>query len=103
MTAMTNHTVSGTSASAVTRCAHQCSTPSLAEPSPIARLNGERMRGVGVAILSAPMGDAGDPGDRGQRRGPGNDRPAAGIDALEVEAVPRVPPQMPQPVAQVIE
>src|ERR1700680_3252951 len=101
MTTITNHSASGTRASAVTRRAHQCSTPSLAEPSPIARLNGERRRGV--AISPSPMGDAGDPGNEGQRRGPGNDRPTAGIDALQVEAMPGIPPQMPQPVTQVIE
>src|SRR6266567_4144347 len=100
MIAMTNHSASGTSASAVTRWAHQWSTPSLAEPSPIARLNGERMRGV--AISTAPIGDAGDPGDQGQRRRPGDDHPAPGIDALQVEAAPGIPPQMPQAVAQVI-
>src|SRR5713226_7899362 len=101
MTAITNHSASGTSASAVTRWAHQCSTPSLAEPSPIARLNGERMRGV--AISSAPIGDAGDPGDDGQRCRPRDHCPAAGIDALQLEPAPGIPPQMPQPVAQMVE
>src|ERR1700687_5762551 len=101
MTAITNHSASGTSAIAVTRWAHQCSTPCLAEPSPIARANGERMRGV--AISSAPVGNADDPGNRGQYDGCADHGPAAGIDALQVEAAPGIPPQMPQPVAQVIE
>src|SRR5207302_7902590 len=101
MTAMTNHSASGTSASAVIRWAHQWSTPSLAEPSPIARLNGERMRGI--AISSAPIGDAGDPGDQGQDDRRRNHHPAAGIDAFQLEAALGVPPQMPHPVAQMVE
>src|SRR5437763_11799273 len=101
MTTMTNHSASGTSASEVTRWAHQCSTPSLAEPSPIARPNGDRIR-VDV-ILSAPVRNAGDPRDQGQRHGCRGDRPAAGIDAAQVETAPGIPPQMPQPVAQMVE
>src|ERR1700734_517447 len=38
----TNHKVRGTSATAVTLCAHQCAVPSLAEPSPSTRLKGLR-------------------------------------------------------------
>src|SRR5229473_3864387 len=98
MIAMTNHSASGTNASAVTRWAHQWSTPSLAEPSPIARLNGERMRGV--SISSAPIGEAGDPGNDGQDCCRRDHRPAAGIDALKLKAAPGIPPHMPHPVAQ---
>ena len=38
----TNQRVSGTSATAVTRCTRQCWEPFFAEPSPIARPRGER-------------------------------------------------------------
>src|SRR5579863_1249684 len=105
MTAMTNHSTSGTSAIAVTRWAHQCSTPSLAEPSPIARPKGDLIGGRrrGVAISPSPMGNADNPRDRGQHDGRGDHGPAAGIDAAQFEAAPAIPPQMPQPVAQVIE
>ena len=41
--AQMNHSVSGTSARAVRRCAHQCAAPALAEPRPRARPSGERM------------------------------------------------------------
>ena len=46
----TNHNVSGTSATAVTRSANQCREPRLAEPSPMARASGERK----VAIHQLP-------------------------------------------------
>jgi hypothetical protein len=36
-----NHTVSGTSATALRRCPHQCSVPELAEPSPNALPSGD--------------------------------------------------------------
>src|SRR3984893_1295153 len=48
----TNQRLNGTSAIAVMRCAHQCSTPSFAEPSPIARPSGERIRD---AIMSGNL------------------------------------------------
>src|ERR1700730_1055908 len=44
MTEATNQRLNGTSAIAVMRCVHQCATRSSAEPSPIARPSGERIR-----------------------------------------------------------
>src|SRR5690348_9202522 len=103
MTEITNHSASGTSAIDEMRCHHQCSTPSFAEPSPIARPNGDfirgdLMRGCDSAILGSPGGDTGDPGDDCQDRGARENRPAAGIDAAQIEAAAGIPPQMPQPV-----
>src|SRR4051794_2215219 len=45
MTETTNHSDSGTSAIDEMRCHHQWSTPSLAEPSPIARASGDFIGG----------------------------------------------------------
>src|SRR6266478_4503732 len=105
MTAITNHRVSGTNAIAVSRCIHQCSTPSLAEPRPIARPSGERIGGriCGAAMSMAPLRQADDPDEDGQHRGGGEHRPAPGIDAAELQAAPGVPPQMPDAVAQMVE
>src|SRR5579875_249434 len=86
ITPTTNHTASGTSATAVSRCSHHCPTPDLAEPSPTARPSGERMCGSGML-----MPPAADP-----------DRPAADIGGFEIEGVSGVPDEMPKAVAQVI-
>src|SRR5436309_4057954 len=101
MTAMTNHTASGTRAKAVTRWAHQCSTPSLAEPRPIARPSGERSRVAAMSV--APLRERGEPGENRQRRGCRDDGPAAGVNAAQLKPVSAVPPQMPDPVAQMVE
>src|SRR5439155_17392532 len=105
ITAITNHSVSGTSASAVTRCRHQCSIPSLAEPRPIARPRGERIgaRVWGSAKSVAPVGHANHPDEDRQHRGGGEHCPAAEIDTLELKTAPSVPPQMPDAVAQMVE
>src|SRR4051795_7317708 len=91
MTELTNHSESGTSAIDETRCHHQCSTPSFAEPSPMARPSGDLrwgdLRG-GSAILRSPLRDADDPGHDGQDCGADEHRPAAEIDAAQVEAAP---------------
>src|SRR3954471_17993764 len=102
---MTNHNTSGTSAIEVTRNAHQCSTPSFAEPRPIARPSGERIgaRKRWSAISIAPAGQADEPGGDCQHGGRGQNRPAAGIDALQFEAAAGVPPQMPDAVAEMVE
>src|SRR3712207_1397889 len=66
-----NHNVSGTSATEVTRTAHQWPTPSFAAPSPRAALSGVRrlgLRSVSITDLSDDEGD--DPQqDRGGHRG----------------------------------
>src|SRR5260370_3717580 len=101
MTAATNHRVSGTSATAVMRCIHQCSTPSFAEPSPIARPSGERIRD---AIMSGnPARDPGDPGNKGQHAGRPDDDPAADIHGFEVERVTGVQDEVTDAIAQMIE
>src|SRR5438270_9523438 len=102
---ITNQTVSGTSARALTRCRHQCATPSLAEPRPIARPSGERIGAWvwGSAMSIRPMRNADHPCNDGQDGGDGEHRPAAGINAVQLEPMAGVPPQMPDAVAQVIE
>src|SRR5215475_1213727 len=95
-----NHTTSGMSAMAVSRCAHQWPTPSLAEPRPRARARGV-LRSSMRASLDQP--EACDPRqDRGDQRDD-DDGPAAAIGVLERKAVARVPEQVPDAVAQVVE
>src|SRR5215469_17715259 len=101
MTDATNQRLNGTSATAVMRWTHQCSTPSFAEPSPIARPSGERIR---VAIISRnPAGDPGDPGNQRQHPRRPDDDPPADIDGFEVERMAGIPDEMTDAVAQVIE
>src|SRR5882757_8252311 len=95
-----NHTTSGTKATAVMRCAHQCCTPCLAEPSPRARARGDR-RSLMPRPLNQPQPDQ--PRQRRGDQGDDNDDPATAIDVLQLEAVARVPEQMPDAVAQMIE
>src|SRR3990170_6147870 len=98
---MANHVTSGMRATAVMRCAHQWCTPCLAEPRPRARERGVR-RSLFIAA-SSHQPEADDPrGDRGGERND-NDDPAAAIGVLELEAVARIPEQVPDAVAQVIE
>src|SRR5215469_726206 len=100
MTEATNQRVNGTSAIAVMRWDHQCSTPSFAEPSPIARPSGERIRD---AIISGnPASYPGDPGNQSQRSCRADDNPAAEIGRFEVESVAGIPDEMTDAVAQVI-
>src|SRR5215471_17067653 len=100
MTEATNQRVNGTSAIAVMRWAHQCSTPSFAEPSPIARPSGER---IPDAIISGdPARYPGNPGNQSQRGGRADDNPPAEIGRFEVEGVAGVPDEMTDAVAQVI-
>src|SRR5258708_5824396 len=97
---MANHTTSGMSAMAVSRWAHQCPTPSLAEPRPRARARGV-LRSSMRAALDQPEAD--DPRQgRGEKRDD-DDGPAAAIGVLELEAVGRVPEQVPDAVAEMIE
>src|SRR5438094_4659375 len=105
ITAITNQTVSGTSARALTRCRHQCATPSLAEPRPIARPSGERIGAWvwGSAMSMSPMRNADHPSNDSQGGGDREHRPAAGIDAVQLESMAGVPPQMSDAVAQVVE
>src|SRR6516162_3259331 len=100
MTEATNQRVNGTSAIAVMRWAHQCSTPSFAEPSPIARPSGERIRD---AIISGdPARYPGNPGNQSQRGGRADDNPTAEIGRFEVEGVAGIPDEMTDAVALVI-
>src|SRR6266851_707499 len=97
---MANHTTSGISAMAVRRWAHQWPTPSLAEPRPRTRA-----RGVLRSSMRASLDqlEADDPRqDRGDQRDD-DDGPAAAIGVLELEAVARVPEQVPDAVAEMIE
>src|SRR5437868_8099321 len=100
MSEMANHTTSGISAMAVRRCAHQWPTPSFAEPRPRTRARGV-LRSSMRASLDQPEAD--DPRqDRGDQRDRNHD-PAAAIGILEFEAVARVPEQVTDAVAEVIE
>src|SRR5690242_19516080 len=97
----TNHRLNGTSAIAVTRCAHQWSTPSFAEPSPIARPSGERIRD---AIISGnPASYSGYPGNQSEDCGRPDDDPATNIGRFEIERMTGVPDEVPDAIAQVIE
>src|SRR5215469_5584022 len=97
----TNQRHNGTSAIAVRRWAHQCWTPSFAEPRPIARPIGER---ICDAVMSRyPAGDPGNPGNQGQRGCRAGDDPAPEIGRLEVEGMARVPDEVSDAVAQVVE
>src|SRR5882724_5884610 len=97
---MANHTTSGMSAMAVSRCAHQWPTPSLAEPRPRARARGV-LRSSMRASLDQP--EAEDPRQgRGDQRD-GDHNPAAAIGVLELEAITCVPEQVPDAVAEMIE
>src|SRR5882672_1563984 len=98
---LANHTTSGISAMAVSRCAHQWCTPALAEPRPRARARGV-LRSPFIC-LSSHQPEPDDPrSGRGDQRD-GDHRPAAAIGVLELEAVAGVPEQVPDAVAQVIE
>src|SRR5690348_13259878 len=95
-----NQTTSGMSAIAVSRCIHQWPTPSLAEPRPRTRARGV-LRSSIIATSHQPQAD--DPRqDRGDQRD-GNDDPAAAIGVLELEAVARIPEEMPDAIAKMIE
>src|ERR1700720_308918 len=118
MTEATNQRLNGTSAIAVMRCAHQCSTPSFAEPSPIARPSGERIRD---AIMSGnpacqetrhvrkpgmsgnPASDPGDPGNQSQDGGRPDDNPPTNIGRFKIERMPGVPDEGTDAIAQMIE
>src|SRR5205823_5636586 len=93
-------------------CRHQCSTPSLAEPSPTTRPKGvRRLWGSSIrpfptgstASSRAPLHGAGDEGDDGQRRAARDHRPSAGIGRRQVEAMAGVPDEMANAVAEVKE
>src|SRR5690242_785078 len=97
---MANHTTSGMRAMAARRWAHQWPTPSLAEPRPRTRA-----RGVLRSSMRASLDqlEADDPRQsRGDQRDD-NNGPAAAIGILERKTVARVPEQVPDAVAQVIE
>src|SRR5882757_10203670 len=96
-----NHTTSGIRVMAVSRCAHQWWTPTRAEPRPRARARGV-LRSLFIG-LSSHQPEADDPRHRRGGQRDGNDDPAAAIGVLELEAVARIPEQMPDAVAEVIE
>src|SRR5205807_3770604 len=101
MTEATNQRLNGTSAIAVMRCAHQCSTPSFAEPSPIARPSGERIRD---AIISGnPASYPGDPGNQSEDGGRPDDNPTTNIGRSEIERMAGVPDEVTDAIAQMIE
>ena len=97
-----NHRHRGTSATAVTRSAHQCRTPLLAEPSPRARASGERKDRL---IHWAPPRDkqADHPCRHGERRARPYDRPSRNVDRPKFEAVDGVPDEMTDATAQMQE
>src|SRR5204862_882295 len=85
------------SATAVSRCIHQCSAAPLAVPSPRTRFSGV------TRLMAAPLDD-GEPRERGRReRRDDDDRPAARADLLGLEARADVPGEMAHPVCEVQE
>src|SRR3954454_17895586 len=84
-----NHTVSGISAIAETRCIHHWWTPLRAEPSPIARESGVRMLSRSMALISDI--EAGNPGNHRHRDAGGHDGPPRHIDRPKFKSVYGVP------------
>src|SRR6185312_17326589 len=72
-----NQSVSGTSAIAESRSAHQCSRPDLADPSPMALARGERVRWRSIALC--PKEKAGNPGRYRKHEACGHDRPPGSV------------------------
>src|ERR1700746_1560142 len=112
MTEATNQRLNGTSAIAVMRCAHQCSTPSFAEPSPIARPSGERIRDAITSgnpacqepgMSGNPASYSGDPGYQSQHGGRPDDNPPTNIGRFEIERMAGVPDEVTDAIAQMIE
>src|SRR5512135_2678835 len=97
MIEMTNQIDSGTSAIAVTRCAHQWPTPSFAEPRPRTRPNDER----------SSMSTSGGVGEnQGEQRAHGGERQhgeAGGAHLRQLEAPTEVPGEVPDAVAEMVE
>src|SRR5690606_23442575 len=92
-----NHRPRSTSAAALTRCTHQCSTPPLAEPSPKTRFNG-------VTRLKTFPSDDRDPCvDHGGCDGDRDDGPPACADLPAIETESEIPDQVTNAVRQVIE
>src|SRR5665213_1311404 len=101
MTDAANHTVNGTSARADTRSRHHCWAPAFAEPSPSARLSGERM--ISLLTDGTRQNDADDPGDDRERRTHQHHRPTRRVDRAQLEAEARIPRQVPDAPAEVQE
>src|SRR6185437_16950282 len=96
-----NHSVRGRRATAETRSAHQAQTPSLAEPSPIARAIGERMFCMFWGSTALPSDRrAGDPGRNGERHAHRHDGPPRNVNRSELETVDAVPNQMADAAAE---
>src|ERR1700738_5349602 len=86
---------------AVSRCAHRWWPPTRAELRPRARARGV-LRSLFIG-LSSHQPEADDPRHRRGDQRDRNDDPAAAIGVLELEAVARIPEQMPDAVAQMKE
>src|ERR1700761_2802979 len=98
MTDQTNHKVSGTRATALTRWAHQCCSPCLAEPRPRARPSGPTSLFCDCcdAMMPGSLAKrvAGHPGGQGHDDREDDDGPAAAIDVGQGEAVACIPHQV---------
>src|SRR5579864_1200408 len=89
------------SATAETRCAHQCSAPCLAEPKPIARPSG--VRSDWRAMASAPHRHAGGKGHDCEHEAPRHHRPPRSVGGAQIEAHPGVPEEMANAVQEMKE
>src|SRR5699024_2308773 len=98
----TNHSVSGTRAAALTRCAHQCVTPDLELPRPRALASGVRILIMNLPV-TLPSGQQGpDPRNTGQGDCGSDGDVAGGPGRFQFQADAKVPSQVTNAVAQVV-
>src|SRR5262245_37060747 len=88
--AIANHKPSGTSATAVRRCAHQCSPAPFAAPSPSTRFNG--VTKLTLIYSRAKTSNDGEPAERrGRHHGHDDHGPTARRDLRAIESLADVP------------
>src|SRR5690606_4902482 len=92
-----NHRPRSTSAAALTRCTHQCSTPPLAEPSPNTRFNGV------TRLKALPSDDRDRCIDHGGRDGDRDDGPPARANLPPIETETEIPDEVANAVREVVE
>src|SRR5690606_14418352 len=93
MSATSSQAPSSTSATAVTRWRQKCPVPDFAEPEP-------STRPIGVRKVTRAMSE-GEPVNEREDHGRRDDGPPGGIGLRDLEAVPEVPGEVPDPVREV--